>query len=208
MNDPVAVEKEILHAAEVVRKGGVVAFPTETYYGLAVDPFNEKALQKLFRIKGRPELKPVLLLVAGRSQVEEVAGLVPELAEKLMICFWPGPLTLVLPARPGLSSYITGNTGTVGVRMSPHTIAEELLKACGIPLTATSANRTSESPAVTAEEVQSIFGDQIDYVVNGGKTPGKMGSTLIGFAHGGLQCIREGRILFREIVAAVEQMAK
>lgn len=203
MSDRAVSEKEILRAVEVIRKGGVVAFPTETYYGLAVDPFNERALQKLFKAKGRPDLKPVLLLVAGRSQLERVATSVPDLAEKLMDRFWPGPLTLVLPARPELSKHVTGNTGTVGVRLSPHPVATALLKACGIPLSATSANKSGEAPAVTAEEVQAVFGSQIDFVLDGGKTPGKLGSSLVGCKNGNVQCIREGCIPFQEILDSI-----
>lgn len=203
MSDKTVSENEIILAAEVIRRGGIVAFPTETYYGLAVDPLNGKALQKLFEIKDRPALKPVLLLIADQSQLHRVAASVPDLAEKLMARFWPGPLTLVLPARPEFSVFVTGNTGTVGVRLSPHPVAASLLRACGIPLTATSANRSSENPAVTAEEVKAIFGSQIDFVIDGGKTPGKLGSTLVGFKKGSVQCIREGCIPFQDILDAI-----
>jgi L-threonylcarbamoyladenylate synthase len=204
MSESTVSENEIIRAAEAIRKGGVVAFPTETYYGLAVDPLNGKALQKLFKIKDRPALKPVLLLIADRSQLERVTTSVPELAERLMDRFWPGPLTLVLPARPELSFLVTGNTGTVGVRLSPHPVAADLLKACGIPLTATSANRSGEAPAVTAEDVGAIFGSQIDFVLDGGKTPGKLGSTLVGFKEKNVQCIREGCIPFQDILDAIQ----
>ncbi|MDH3330161.1 MAG: L-threonylcarbamoyladenylate synthase [Desulfobulbaceae bacterium] len=203
MSDRTVSENEVIRAAEVIRKGGVVAFPTETYYGLAVDPLNGKALQKLFKIKDRPALKPVLLLIADRSQLGRVTTSVPELAARLMDRFWPGPLTLVLPARPELSSLVTGNTGTVGVRLSPHPVAAALLKACGIPLTATSANRSGEAPAVTAEDVRAIFGSQIDFVLDGGKTPGKLGSTLVGFKEKNVQCIREGCIPFQDILDTI-----
>ncbi|MDW7772468.1 MAG: L-threonylcarbamoyladenylate synthase [Desulfobulbaceae bacterium] len=203
MNKTTVSAHDVAAAAEIIRDGGVVAFPTETYYGLAVDPFNEKALHRLFQVKGRPGLKPVLLLVAGRSQLAQITGPVPETAEKLMDRFWPGPLTLVLPSRPELSSYITGKTGTVGVRLSPHPAATALLGACGIPLTATSANRSGEAPAETAEEVRAIFGSQVDFVLDGGRTPGRIGSTLVGFEQDGIHCIREGCIPFREILAAV-----
>jgi L-threonylcarbamoyladenylate synthase len=197
-----AGDRDIRIAAGTIREGGIVAFPTETYYGLAVDPFNEEALRKLFLLKGRPRLKPVLLLVADGKQLARVAVSVPAGAEKLMRHFWPGPLTLVLPARPGLSSYVTGNTGTVGVRISPHPVAGRLLAECAIPLTATSANMANGVPAVTAGEVRKIFGDRIDFVVDGGKAPGGPGSTLVGFSAGKMECIRKGRIPWGEIFEA------
>jgi len=206
MNVNNSTEGQVLRCAEVIRQGGVCVFPTETYYGLAVDPFNEVALHVLFQVKGRPELKPVLLLVADRNQLKMVTASVPQVAIELMDRFWPGPLTLVLPARPELSPYITGNTGTVGVRLSPHPVAAALLKTCGIPLTATSANKSNGKPAVTVGEARSIFGSQVHCVLDGGRSPGKTGSTLVGFQQGKVVCIREGSVPFPDILQAVRQV--
>lgn len=199
MNSITVPDNTIQEAVTIIRSGGIVAFPTETYYGLGVDPFNENALAKLFEAKGRPLLKPVLLLVADQRQVMDVAENVPEIAQKLMVHYWPGPLTMVLPAKPNLSSYVTGNTGTVGVRLSPHPVAKELLRLCKFPLTATSANKAGAAPAVTASDIYAAFDDQIDIVLDGGSTPGETGSTLIGFEGGKVYCIREGSIPFDTI---------
>lgn len=201
---PFAVsEEEIARAASLLRAGGLVAFPTETYYGLAVDPCNEQALARLFRVKRRPAAKPVLVLVPGQEQVAHLAARIPPVAQLLMDRFWPGPLTLVLSAQPSLSPLLTAGTGTVGVRRSPHPFAQALVQAFGAPLTATSANRSGGAPAVNARQVQAAFGDEIDLVLDGGPSPGGAGSTLVGVTDTGLTCIREGRIPFAKVCAAV-----
>lgn len=189
---------EIDRAAAFLRAGGIVAFPTETYYGLAVDPFNEQALAQLFQVKNRPALKPVLVLVADREQVGLLAAEIPGIAHRLMDRFWPAALTLVLPARPALSRLLTGGTGTVGVRLSPHPIADRLLRAFGGPLTATSANRSGSAPAVTAAEVRAEFGGEL-MIVDGGRTPGGKGSTLVGIDQEQITCIREGCVSFAAV---------
>ena len=195
---------QIQKAAAVIRRGGIIAFPTETYYGLGADPFNEGALKKLYTIKNRPFIKPVLVLVASRDQISILASSVPETAFHLMDTFWPGPLTMVLPARPELSPVLTGNTGTVGIRHSPHPVAAALLEACGTPVTATSANISGQEPAVSADDVKRMFRDTIDFILDGGRTPGMMGSTLIGFRDSQVTVIREGCIPYKDIASAVE----
>ncbi len=193
------LQKQIDQAVSILREGGLIAFPTETYYGLGVDPFNTSALERLFAVKKRPNLKPVLVLVPDRDQVTGVAAAVPEVAVKLMDRFWPGPLTIVFPARNELSAMLTGGTGTIGVRLSPHPVALALLEAFGGPLTATSANRSGGNAAATEKEVREIFGNDVDMVLEGGRTSGLLPSTLIGFEDDEVTCIREGRIPFDEI---------
>jgi L-threonylcarbamoyladenylate synthase len=191
-------------AARILQLGGIVAFPTETYYGLAVDPFNEQALTRLFQAKDRPSVKPVLVLVAEREQVSRLVREIPPVARSLMDRFWPGPLTLVLPARPEISPLLTGGTGTVGVRLSPHPLAAALLRVFGGPLTATSANRSGEAPAATAGEVRAAFGDALDMILDGGRTPGKTASTLVRISGDRISCLREGCISFAEVRQATE----
>lgn len=191
--------RELADAASHLRTGGIVAFPTETYYGLGVDPLNGQALHRLFQVKNRPALKPVLVLVSARDQVALLAREISPTAQLLMDNFWPGPLTLVLPARPELSPLLTGGTGTVGVRLSPHPVAAALLHAFGAPLTATSANRSGQDPAVTATEVRAAFGNEVELILNGGSTPGRIGSTLVGVSGSRVTCIREGHISFAEV---------
>lgn len=204
MNQPVAVNRETLdHAAALLRSGGVIAFPTETYYGLAVDPFNGQALERLYRIKQRPRQLPILVLVTGPGQMQQLASEVPAAYYRLIDCFWPGPLTLVCPALPSLPLPLTGGTGTVGIRWSPHQTATGLIRAFGGPVTATSANISGQPPAVTASEVALMLGDAIDLILDGGATPGGSGSTLIGLQGNGLTCIREGKIRFSAVQACV-----
>ena len=195
--------EEIDRAVVLLRSGGLVAFPTETYYGLAVDPFNESALQRLFRVKKRPQVKPVLVLISGKGQLNILAENIPDIAIHLIDNFWPGPLTVVLPARSTMSGLLTGGTSTIGIRHSPHPVASSLLHSMGGPVTATSANRSGEPAAVSAEDVRHIFGNEVDMILDGGSTPGKLGSTLIGFEQGQVKCIREGCIPFARILNAL-----
>ena len=204
MSGPVAITAATLQrASEIVRRGGVVAFPTETYYGLAVDPFQPAALERLFAVKLRPADLPILVLVSGPEQLGLLAASVPPLFSVLIDRFWPGPLTLVCPARADLPTRLTGNTGTVGVRRSPLAAANRLIAACGGPLTATSANLSGQPPAVTAAEAFALFGDSVDLVLDGGATPGGQGSTLVGVRAGRLCCLREGVVPFAAVQACV-----
>ncbi|MDZ7641208.1 MAG: L-threonylcarbamoyladenylate synthase [Desulfurivibrio sp.] len=179
-------------AAAVIAAGGVVAFPTETYYGLAVDPFNAAALQRLFTVKQRPDDKPILTLVAERQMLSRLVSRVPAPYEGLMDAFWPGPLTLIFAARPELPPDLTAHSGTVGVRISSHPTARALAAACGGPITATSANLSGRPAAVSAAEVAAQFTAGIDLILDGGSTPGGVGSTLVGLVNDELQVLREG----------------
>ncbi len=188
-------------AVKLLRRGGLIAFPTETYYGLGVNPLNTEALQRLFAVKQRASEKPVLVLVAGEEQVSVLAAEVPAPFRKLMARFWPGPLTLVFPARPTLPELLTGGTGTIGIRHSPHPLADRLLRTFGGPITATSANRSGFPPAATAAAVKDAFGAEVDLILEGGTTPGGSGSTLIACDRDQqLCCLREGKILFQDIL--------
>lgn len=204
MNKPVPVEEESLaYAAELLRAGGVVAFPTETYYGLAVDPLNPEALERLFHIKRRPLHLPILTLIRSRTQLPLLACEVPSPYYRLMDTFWPGPLTLIFPALPSLPYQLTGQTGTVGIRHSPHQVANALIAACKAPITATSANISGYPAATSAEEVIHIFGDNLNLVFDGGETAGGKGSTLIGVEQDQLVCIRDGQIAYSTVQGCV-----
>ena len=197
MTTPVP-DSQIQKAVRLLEQGGLIAFPTETYYGLGVDPFNTEALQRLFKVKRRNADKAVLVLVADQSQVDRFADSIPGDFNTLMAAFWPGPLTLVFPARSNVLELLTGGTGTVGIRQSPNPVAIRLLQEFSGPITATSANRSGATPATTADEVEEIFGSEIDLVVDGGATPGGQGSTLVGFDQE-ISCIRDGKIPFETI---------
>lgn len=204
MTPPVPADKtSINHAARVLRTGGIVAFPTETYYGLAVDPFNPDALARLFEVKRRPRRLPILVLVGKKSQLKLFTDTVPPIYHLLIDTFWPGPLTLIFQALSALPDQLTGKTGTVGIRHSPDPTAGALIRAFKKPITATSANISGRPAAISAEEVFQMFDDGIDFILDGGPTPGQSGSTLVGLDHDRLICIREGQIDFAQIKRCV-----
>ncbi|MFO0705980.1 MAG: L-threonylcarbamoyladenylate synthase [Nitrospira sp.] len=162
----------------VRQRGGVIAFPTETYYALSVDPFNEEAVARVQRIKGRPDGKPLLILIGERAQLHELVVEVPVVAQVLMDAFWPGALTIVLPANPRFPFGVTAGTGTVGVRQSSWPALGPILSRIG-PVTGTSANLSGEPPMQTAQDVQRTLGDQVDLILDTGSTPGGLPSTLV-----------------------------
>lgn len=179
----------IEQAVACVQAGGVLAIPTDSFYALAAGAFHQSALERLLTIKGGREGSPFPVLVGDVSQVEPLTEGIPDVAWKLMQEFWPGLLTLVLPARSTLSLILTGGQSTIGVRQPNDSRVCELLKHTG-PLTGTSANRTGHSPAQSADEVIQHLGSDIDLILDGGPTPGGQPSTV-------LQVVPEIRI-FRE----------
>jgi L-threonylcarbamoyladenylate synthase len=196
--------EEIGRAAEIILRGGVVAFPTETFYGLAADGRDERALQKIFQAKGREESNPLLLLIADRSWVPGLAKKISALAEHLMVKFWPGPLTLVLEASPHLPSILTANTGKVGLRVSSHPVAQALVQAVGRAITGTSANLSGQPSITTAPEVFRTLGVMLDAILDGGKTAGGPGSTVLDVSGGQPRIIREGAIPRDELAPLLE----
>ena len=176
----------------VTQRGEVVAIPTETYYGLGVDPFNPKAVDRLLALKDREAGKPILVLIGSLDQLSSLVQEVPSAASSLIEAFWPGPLTIVFPARPSLPTSLTAGTGNVGVRLSSCRPLCELLERVG-PLTGTSANRTGAPPAQTPEVVQETLRDEVELIVDCGPTPGGLPSTVVE-ALGSLRLIREGAI--------------
>ncbi len=166
------------HVQRVLAVHGVVALPTETYYGLAVRPTDEVSLQRLVSVKGRPPDKPILVLIGSMEQLGPLVASIPPAAALLMERFWPGPLTIVFPAASGLSPLLTAGSGTIGVRWSPLPILQRLLTQTG-PLTGTSANRSSESPLADAGAVQKVLGSSIELILDGGLTPGGPASTVV-----------------------------
>ncbi|MDO9042023.1 MAG: L-threonylcarbamoyladenylate synthase [Desulfocapsaceae bacterium] len=193
-------EDDYRWAVAVLEQGGIVAFPTETFYGLAVDPFNEKALTDLFRLKGRPSHKPFLVLIQNETQLTSLASSIPPVYRPLMQAFWPGPLTLVFPAVARLSPVLIGDSNGIGVRISPHPVARAFGQMWGRPMTATSANLSGMPAARTAYEVRQFFGDEVACVLDGGQTPGGMSSTVVGLYQGELQLIRAGVIEFSSLI--------
>ncbi len=190
-------------AVRIVESGGIVAFPTETYYGLAVDPFNSEAVARLFEVKKRSPDKPVLTLIRDKTQLSLLTDDVPNQYYPVMEKFWPGPVTLIFGAVKHLPVQLTGGTGTVGVRIPSHPLALKLLDIARKPLTATSANISGMPAASSAGDVSMQLGNGIDMILDGGRTPGKLGSTIIGCSLDGLGEVRKGIVSFEEILAAV-----
>ena len=181
-------------AVQSIQQGRIVAFPTETYYGLAVDPQNETAVELLYNIKKRPVNKPLLLLIDEVGKLEGLTRETPQEFGPLMKKFWPGPLTLIFPAADSVNPIVTAGTGTVGIRISPHPIAAQLVNSYGSAITATSANTSGLTPARTAHEVAAIFGDKIDYILDGGSTAAGLCSTIVSVHEKKLHVIRQGQI--------------
>src|SRR6266705_2680954 len=182
-------------ASRVVREGGVIAFPTETFYGLGASPFNARVVQRVFDLKGRAlKTAPILVLIRSRTELETLVSEITPTAERLIETYWPGPLTLIFRASDSVPSVLTAGTGTIGIRLSAHADVQHLLAAVGGPLTGTSANRSGHPPATTAAEVDRTVGMDVDLILNGGETPGGLPSTVVDTTVTPPRLVREGCI--------------
>ncbi len=186
-------------ALEALKRGEVIVFPTETFYGLGADAFNPSALERLLSLKGRHPDSPIPIIVADRQMLGRVVHPVPVVAATLMDRFWPGPLTLVLPAIRGLPAPLLNKAGGVGVRISSHPLATQLTRDLGRPLTATSANPSGMEPARAVEEAMKYFSDKIEIFLDGGRLSGTKGSTVLEIAQDSWRVVREGEISSLEI---------
>ena len=186
-------------ARRVLEESGLIALPTESFYGLAADPFDEQALARLWQVKGRSEGKPILVLIGDESQLVPFVRSIPHAAHILMNVFWPGPLTIVFPAAVGLSDAVTAGTGSIGIRLSAWQPLRDLLRRVG-PVTGTSANREGIPPPTMVEEVQDNLGNVLDLIIDAGPTPGGRPSTVIDI-RGPIRIIRDGAIERGVIVA-------
>ena len=193
--DGPAAEKAIAEAAGLLRQGGTVAFPTETVYGLGADAANTAAVERVFAATGRPSDNPLIVHIADRSQLEGIVLPYGEIARKLMERFWPGPLTLVLPARPGaVSPRVTAGLDTVAVRMPAHPIALRLIAAAGCPVAAPSANRSGRPSPTRAEHVRGDLAGRIDGLVDGGAADVGLESTVVEIDDGRIRVLRPGGV--------------
>lgn len=197
--------KEIDRAVSLLKTGGVVVSPTDTLYGLAADAFNEAALERVYVIKGRPRDLALPVLVDGWERVETVARDVPEIAQRLALRFWPGPLTLVLPRSPGLSSLVTGGRDTVAVRQPDHWAPQELVARLGRPITGTSANRSGEPDLLTLEAVQAQLAGLADYIITAGPAPQGAPSTVVDVTGSAPRLLRQGAVPFAEVLKVCKQ---
>ena len=182
-------------AAKIISEGGVIAFRTDTFYGLGADPFNAAAVAKIRELKGREENKPILLLLADAGVVDRFIADRSEVFEEVAKKFWPGPLTIIGVAVASLLEEITAGTGTVGVRVPADSEVRELVRACGGALTATSANPSGREPARSAAEVRAYFPLGIDLVIDGGEVTATEPSTVLDVTTVPPRIVRQGAII-------------
>jgi L-threonylcarbamoyladenylate synthase len=200
-----AAKSHIERAVAVLRSGGLVAFPTETVYGLGADASNPEALEKIFLAKGRPQNHPVIVHLPDAGHLSHWARNIPDSSRVLAKTFWPGPLTLVLPRAPQVSDLITGGQGTVGLRIPGHPLALELLKAFDSGIAAPSANRFGRLSPTTAEHVRDELGDSVDLLLDGGPCEVGIESTIVDLSREPPVLLRPGKISKREIEDAIGQ---
>jgi L-threonylcarbamoyladenylate synthase len=193
-------EDLIISAAAIVSRGGVIAYPTETIYGLGVDATNDQAIRRIFEIKGRDFANPISLIIGNPKDIYPLVRKIPETAQKLMDAFWPGPLTIVFEAADSVSPLLTAKTGKIGIRLSSHNMARKIAQKAGKPLTATSANLSGAPECTDADQVIRQIGDQIDAVVALGKTGGMLASTIIDAVSEPMIILRQGLVSREEII--------
>ena len=196
------LEEIALKTAEYLKKDLVGAIPTETFYGLAGNPFSEAVLKKIFSLKKRSPEKPIILLIGNLEQLNLVVEEVPDIAKKIIQKFWPGPITLVFKAKKELSYFLTAGTNTIGVRWSSSYIVQKICEKFGLPITGTSANISEMKPCRTLEEVLSQI-HEVDFIVDGGVLNSRLPSTVISVTTEEPKLIREGVIPFEKVLEVI-----
>ena len=191
---------DIDRAVDFLKNGDVIAYPTETIYGLGADVLNRKAVKKIFDLKARDYGLPISILVADIAMLREYVKEVPEQAFALMRRFWPGALTILFPASDKIPKGLVTNTGRVGIRISSHPVAAALVKTFGKPVTTTSANLSGFPPSLSVKHIQKYFGDKISCIIDGGDCEPSRGSTVVDVGEETMRIIREGRIPAEEVV--------
>ncbi|MBF0348521.1 MAG: threonylcarbamoyl-AMP synthase [Magnetococcales bacterium] len=194
MTNPMPSPHELTHALETLHSGGIIAYPTETVYGIGADPFQPRGLDQILRLKGRDATKGFILLIPNRRTLETIVTPPSPWAERLIQQFWPGPLTLVLPAQPGLPEQVTGGRTTVAVRHSSSQRVATLLNAWGRPLVSTSANPSGHPPFRNHLQVQDFFGSQIPCIMTGHCPTHTPPSTIVAFENDQPVIVRQGAI--------------
>jgi L-threonylcarbamoyladenylate synthase len=197
--DPAAIAR----AAEVLRRGGLVAFPTETVYGLGANALDARAVTGIFEAKGRPAFNPLIVHAADVDVARTLVSRWPPVADALAERFWPGPLTLVLPRAAGIPGIVTGGLEDVAVRVPAHPVALALLRASGVPVAAPSANRSTELSPTTAEHVVKALGERVAIVLDGGPTTLGIESTVVDLAGERPRLLRPGMVTIRELEAVI-----
>ncbi len=197
-------QREIKKGVKILQKGGVIAFPTDTVYGLGADAFNSTAVERIYEIKNRPKYQQFPLLIADVKQLDTLAEPIPEIAWFLARRFWPGGLTLVLSKTDSVPAYLASGP-TIAVRIPNHPVCQVLIQHLGNPIIGTSANTSGQPAALTAEEVGQQLGGRIDLIINGGQCPGGKESTIVDITHAPPVILRQGIIPSQEIDKAYEE---
>lgn len=195
--------EKLKEPAEIIKQGGIVVFPTETVYGIGTNGLDEKAIDKLYKIKQRPYSKPISLLVSNMKMIEEVATEITDIEYKLMEAFFPGPLTIILKKKKTIPNVLTADTDTVGIRMPEEDIAQKLIEYAGTPIGAPSANITGKKSGTNIQSIMRDFGDKVDYYIDGGESKIGIGSTIVKVIDGVPNILREGSITKEQIYKAL-----
>jgi L-threonylcarbamoyladenylate synthase len=198
--DPAAIR----YAADFIRRGELVAIPTDTYYGIAADPFNLAAVDQIYRVKGRPETRALPILVNTTSQAVSLSRDVPYTFHRLAAKFWPGPLTLLVEASTGVPLKVTAHTGNVALRWPRHAIVNSLIDLIGGPITGTSGNISGQPACASAIDLLEQLGDRLPLIIDAGETPGNLASTIVKLDGDDWEIMREGVVSEPEIRACLE----
>ena len=195
--------EEIKRAAQLLRDGRLVAFPTETVYGLGANALDPAAVQRIFEAKARPSTSPLIVHIPDIESARALAREWPEAAEKLALAFWPGPLTIVVPKIAAIPDAVTAGLDTVGLRVPAHPLAQALLKSAGVPIAAPSANRFTQLSPSEAGHVRHSIGDRVDMILDGGPTDVGIESTVVSVTGGVVRLLRPGMVSRAQIEAVV-----
>jgi L-threonylcarbamoyladenylate synthase len=197
-----------IEVARTIAGGGIIAFRTDTFYGLGADPLNQSAVRRIRELKGREDSKPILILVSDLSELDRFITHQSEVFQTVANRFWPGPLTLVGVARPELPAELTAGTGTIGVRLPDDESVRALVRSCGGALTATSANVSGQQPARHAKDVHNYFPVGVDLIVDGGEVNASQASTVWDLSGTDAHLIREGAISREQLGRVLEAARK
>lgn len=193
------LQQQVRQAITILKRGGIVACPTDTVYGVGAAINIERAVERVYLIKGRPHSRALPILLADKEQIGEVAKTVPPIARRLADRFMPGPLTIVLPKADSVSDTVTGGLKTIAVRIADHPIPTAVVRGLGVPIVGTSANLSGSQSALTAEEVRAQIGDKVDMIIDGGRCPGGRESTIIDLSGQIPLILRQGPISLEEL---------
>lgn len=198
--DPINPDRsEIKQAVRLLKAGKLVVFPTDTVYGIGSDAFNENAVNSIFHVKKRAPDRPLQILISSKDELKYITDSQLEILEQLAFEFWPGPLTIVVPAKKDFPRWVTCGLDTVGIRMPANKIALKLIETFGAPIAATSANISGQPDPVNLQDVIEYLGEEIHLIIDGGPTPGNIPSTVLDISVNPPIVLRQGRLAIKEL---------